>query len=119
MSVGRVEFKIVAGINEIGGVHEGSERKTGRIDLGGWVAGVSMIFVRAISRGARIMPAIPAAETAINNDANGDGEESTSRPPAVYATGKLGCNDNPGSGRDRRAHRKDRAKEVMVERSTE
>lgn len=41
-----------------------------------------MSFVRAISRGARIMPAIPAAETATDNDANGDGDDRTSSPPA-------------------------------------
>ena len=119
MRVGRVECKSVTGAIENGRVQEGSERRTGRIDRGGCVQGVSIIFVRAISKGARIMPAMPAAETATSSDANGDGEESTSSPPAVYATGRLGCSDKPGSGRDRRAQRKDRAKDVIVDRSTE
>lgn len=51
------------------------------IDRGGCVEGVRMSFVRAISRGARMMPATPAAETATANEPSGDGEESISRPP--------------------------------------
>lgn len=53
-----------------------------RIPRGGWVEGVSMSFVRAISRGASITPAIPAAETATAREESGDGEESMSSPPA-------------------------------------
>lgn len=41
-----------------------------------------MSFVRAISKGVRIIPAIPAAETATVKDTSGDGDDSTSRPPA-------------------------------------
>ena len=41
-----------------------------------------MIFVLAISNGARIEPVIPAAETAIARETNGDGEERMSRLPA-------------------------------------
>ncbi len=40
-----------------------------------------MSFVRAISRGASITPAIPAAETATAREESGDGEESMSSLP--------------------------------------
>lgn len=52
------------------------------IERGGCVEGVRMSFVRAISRGASIIPAIPAAETATVREASGDGDDITSRPPA-------------------------------------
>lgn len=44
--------------------------------------GVSINLVLAMSKGARIMPAIPAAETATTKDVNGEGEDKTSNPPA-------------------------------------
>ena len=40
-----------------------------------------MSFVRAMSSGARIMPARPAAETATVREDRGDGEERMSRLP--------------------------------------
>ena len=83
ISVGIVEFKIAAGAIERGSVQLGDVFKVARIDLGGCVEGVRMSFVRAISRGASIIPARPAAETATISEANGEGEDSISRPPAV------------------------------------
>ena len=44
--------------------------------------GVSNSLVLAISKGARMMLAIPAAETATAKDASGKGEDKTSNPPA-------------------------------------
>ena len=86
------------------------------IDRGGWVEGVSMSFVRAISSGAKITPASPAAETATAREDKGEGEERMSRPP-VYDDGPDGevVNDRPGSGNARTAVKKDRTKDVMVE----
>lgn len=81
--VGIVECKIATGAIEIGRVHEGRDFNVDSKDRGGWVEGVRMSFVRAISTGARIIPAIPAAETATKREATGDGEEETSRPPIV------------------------------------
>ena len=40
-----------------------------------------MSLVRAISRGASITPAIPAAETATAKEERGDGEDRISSPP--------------------------------------
>lgn len=80
-NVGIVEFSIAAGAIEKGNVQLGSVFKVARIDLGGWVEGVRMSFVRAISRGASIMPAKPAAETATASEAQGEGEDNISRPP--------------------------------------
>lgn len=51
------------------------------MERGGCVEGVRMSFVRAMSRGARTMPAIPAAETATAKEDSGEGEQSISRPP--------------------------------------
>lgn len=82
ISVGIVEFSIAAGAIEKGNVHLGSVFKVAIIDLGGCVEGVRMSFVRAMSRGASIMPAKPAAETATASEANGEGEDNISSPPA-------------------------------------
>lgn len=77
-----------------------------------------MIFVLAMSNGARIEPAIPAAETAIARETNGDGDERTSKPPA-YVNGVDGWKDIPGSGKAMIAARKERVKDVIVERTIE
>ena len=82
MSVGIVEFRIAAGAIEKGNVQPGSVFRVASIDLGGCVEGVRMSFVRAMSRGASIMPAKPADETATASEAKGDGEDNISRPPA-------------------------------------
>lgn len=72
----------MTGAIERGNDQDGKEFKVESIDRGGCVEGVSMIFVLAISKGARIEPAIPAAETAIAREVNGREEERMSRPPA-------------------------------------
>ena len=82
MNVGSVEFNIATGAIEKGSVQLGSVFNVAIIDLGGCVEGVKMSFVRARSRGASIMPAKPAAETATASEANGEGEDNISRPPA-------------------------------------
>lgn len=82
ISVGIVEFKMAAGAIEKGNVQLGNVFKVARIDLGGCVEGVRMSVVRAISRGASMMPAKPAAETATASEAKGDGDDNMSRPPA-------------------------------------
>ena len=82
ISVGIVEFSIAAGAIEKGKVQPGSVFMVASIDLGGCVEGVRISFVRAMSRGASKMPAKPAAETATASEANGEGEDSMSRPPA-------------------------------------
>lgn len=76
-----------------------------------------MSFVRAVSNGARRTPARPAADTATDRDARGDGEERMSRPPTDE-------NDDawkarPGSGRASRAEMNERAKDVTVEKRIE
>lgn len=81
ISVGIVEFRIATGATEKGSVQPGKVFKVASIDRGGCVEGVRMSFVRAISRGASIMPAKPADETATASEAKGDGEDKISRPP--------------------------------------
>ena len=80
--VGIVELSIATGAIEKGNVQLGSVFKVASIDLGGCVEGVRMSFVRAMSRGARAMPAKPAAETATASEAHGDEDDNMSRPPA-------------------------------------
>lgn len=80
--VGIVECSMAAGAIEKGNVQLGSVFKVASIDLGGCVEGVRMSIVRAMSRGASIMPAKPAAETATASEADGKGEDNMSRPPA-------------------------------------
>ena len=41
-----------------------------------------MSLVRTISRGARAIPAMPAEDTATNKEANGEGDDNISSPPA-------------------------------------
>ena len=79
--MGIIEFSIAAGATEKGSVQLGSVFNVASVDLGGCVEGVRMSFVRAMSKGASIIPANPAAETATAKEANGDGEDSISRPP--------------------------------------
>ena len=92
-----------------------------RIERGGWVAGVRMSLVRAMSSGARRTPARPAAETDTSRDASGEGEDSMSRPPAAEAEVVTGddANERPGSGSARTAERKERIKDEIVERRIE
>ncbi len=81
INVGKVEWSSAVGAIENGNVQLGKVLRVASIDRGGCVEGVKMSFVRAISRGARMMPATPAAETATASEPRGDGEESMSRPP--------------------------------------
>lgn len=80
--------------------------------------GVRISFVRAISRGARKTPAIPAAETVTARETNGEGDDKISSPPTLVKDVDS-CSERPGSGKARRAERNDRAKEVIVERRIE
>ena len=116
--VGSVECRIAVGAIQNGSVQLGSVWRVAITDLGGWVEGVRMSFVRAISRGARMIPATPAAETATAREESGDGEESISRPPAKVEDGDP-VKESPGSGSESKADKKDRTKEVMVDRRIE
>ena len=114
MNVGIVEFRIAAGAIEKGNVQLGSVFSVASIDLGGCVEGVKISFVRAMSRGASMMPAKPAAETATANEANGEGEDNTSMPPAKETEGAA-VKESPGSGSAINAEKNDRIKEVIVD----
>ena len=116
--VGRVECRIAIGAIENGSVQLGNVWRVAMIDRGGCVDGVRISFVRAISRGARRMPAIPAAETATRSEASGEGELSTSSPPALLNDG-VPVKESPGSGRESSAQKNDRTKEVIVEERIE
>ena len=118
ISAGSVEFNIAAGAIEKGNVQLGSVFSVASIDLGGCVEGVRMSFVRAMSRGASMMPAKPAEETATASEANGEGEDSISRPPTCETDG-TDVKESPGSGSAMNAERNDRTKEVMVDRRIE
>lgn len=118
INVGSVACKIVTGAIQNGSVHDDRDLRVDAIDRGGCVEGVRISFVRAISRGARMIPAIPAAETVTARDISGDGEDRISSPPTLVK-GEDNWSERPGSGRARRADRNDRAKEVIVERSIE
>lgn len=87
------------------------------MDLGGCVEGVSMSLVRAMSSGANKMPAMLAADTATASEARGAGDDRMSRPPAE-PDGGLIWNERPGSGMAKTVAKKERAKEVRVERKT-
>ena len=114
INAGSAECKIVGKVSVKGGVQLGRVRKVASIDRGGWVDGVSINLVRAMSKGARMRPATPAAETATVSEARGEGEDKTSRPPAEVKLGAA-VKDNPGSGRTRKAEKKDLRKDVSVE----
>ena len=77
-----VEWRSVTGAIENGINKEGKDFKVRRIERGGWVEGVSMIFVLAMSKGASIQPAMPAAETATRIEVNGAEDDRISSPPA-------------------------------------
>ena len=116
--VAAVEWRKVTGVIEKGNVHEGSDLRVERMLRGGWVEGVSKSLVRAISSGASITPAMPAAETATAKEESGDGEDSMSSPPVcVYED--VNWKERPGSGKARRAEMKERANDVIVERRME
>lgn len=116
--VGSVECRIVTGAIDHGSVHEDRELSVDMIDLGGCVDGVSMSFVRAISRGANIMPAILAAETATASEAKGAGDDRISRPPTEPVDGLI-WKERLGSGTAKIVAKNERAKEVMVDSRTE
>ena len=79
--VGRVECRMVVGAIENGNVQLGRVLRVAIMDRGGWVDGVRISFVRAMSIGARMTPATPAADMATPSEARGDGEDRMSRPP--------------------------------------
>ena len=116
--VGRVECKNATGAIEKGSVQLGNVWRVPMIDRGWCVDGVRMSFVRAISSGARRMPAMPAADTATSSEASGEGELSTSSPPALLKDG-VPVKESPGSGRESSAEKKDRTKEVIVDERIE
>lgn len=82
ISVGSVECKNVTGAIDHGKVQDDRVFKVDKTDLGGCVEGVKMSFVRAISRGARMIPARLAADTAMASDDIGAGDDRMSKPPA-------------------------------------
>ena len=104
-----------------GTVHELRDVKADSIDRGGCVDGVSISFVRAVSRGERIMLAIPVADTATARETAGDSEDSMSYPPnaVVLEENAENCDVRPGSGKASMAARKDLEKEVNVENNME
>ncbi len=118
MKVGIIAFKIVTGAIESGRDQEFNDFNADRIDRGGCVEGVRISFVRAVSKGARTMPAIPAADTTTASEVKGEGDESISNPPAYVNDEEIG-NERPGSGSARTAERNDRANEVIVDESME
>lgn len=118
INVGKMEWSNAVGAMDKGNVQLGNVLRVANIDRGGCVEGVSINFVRAISRGARIIPATPAAETATAREPRGDGEESMSRPPVQLNIG-VAVKENPGSGSARKAEKNERTKEVMVDERTE
>ena len=61
---------------------------------------------------------MPAAETATSSEESGEGELSTSSPPALLKDG-VPVKESPGSGRNSRAEKKDRTKEVIVDERIE
>ena len=118
MKVGSVECRKVTGAIDHGNVQDESVLRVDMTDLGGWSEGVSISFVLAMSKGATSIPAIPAADTAIASEAIGVGEESISSPPTVPAGGLI-WNERLGSGTANIAAKKDRVKDVMVDRRIE
>ena len=110
-----VEWSIVTGAIDIGSVQEGRDRNVDRIERGGCVDGVSISLVRAMSRGDKIMPARPAAETATAKEESGEGEERMSSPIAEVEGGEI-WKERLESGNARRAEIKDREKVAIVER---
>lgn len=75
----------------MGNVHVGNVLIVAMMERGGCVEGVRINFVRAMSRGARTIPAIPAAETATAKEDRG--RESR------------GCRGRPCKRRDLRSWR--------------
>ena len=113
-----VEWSNVTGTIDIGTIQEGSDRNVDSIERGGCVDGVSISFVRAMSRGDRSMPASPAAETATAKEESGEGEERMSSPIAEVE-GRDIWKERLESGNARRAEIKEREKVVIVERRIE
>lgn len=116
--VDRTEWMTVTGAMVKGNDQDARDFKVESMDRGGWVEGVSMIFVLAISRGASSEPAMPAADTAIARDVSGDVDERISRPPA-YVNGVDIRKERPGSGKTRIAERKERVNDVIVDNRIE
>ena len=120
MKVGIVEWRMVVGARERGTVQLGRDFNVEMMERGGCADGVSISLVLAMSKGASIVPAIPAAETATARDDSGNAEERISNPP-VYVPGPDGVRlkERPGSGRAKTAEMTDRRKELTVARRME
>ena len=90
------------------------------IERGGCVDGVTISRVLAMSRGARMVLAMPAAETAMAREDKGEAEDSMSSPP-VYVPGPEGVRlkERPVSGKAKTADRTDRRNEFTVARRIE
>jgi len=112
--VGRHPWRIVAGARLAGRIQEPRLRTVAGKVRGGWVQGVSINRVRAISTGARITAARADASVVASKDDSGDGEEMISRPPGT-AEDEAG---EEGSGSASTAQSKDRKNVVSEERST-
>jgi hypothetical protein len=110
----------VIGAMAVGTIHDFNVFNAGTMDRGGYVEGVSMSLVRAMSMGARIMPARPEADTVAKRAARGAGDERMSIPVREEGPGRElpADRDMPGSGRARTAQIKERRKVVSVERRT-
>lgn len=86
IKVGIIAFKIVTGAIENGRVQEFNDLSVERMDRGGCIDGVNISFVRAVSNGVRMIPAIPAADITTTREVRGEGDDKISSPPA-YADG--------------------------------
>ena len=123
MAVGRVEWRKVTGASQNGTDQESIDCKMVRRERGGCVDGVSMSTVRAMSMGARRIPVMPAAPTAVSKLVMGYGDDKTSKPPTadgmLIRYGGDAFGPKPGSGIARAAQRMERMKDVTVEVRTE
>ena len=83
--------------------------------------GVSISCVRAMSRGASIIPARPAAETETRREVRGEVEDRMSSPPEAGLLAVAGddAKERPGSGRARKAEKQERIKEEIVDERSE
>ena len=83
MKVGKAEWRKVTGAIESGRIQLERDWRAESSERGGWVDGVSISFVRAMSKGANNKPAIPAAPAAAAKLDSGEEEERMSRPPVA------------------------------------
>lgn len=103
---------------EVGTIHERRDETVEIIDRGGWVVGVAISFVLAMSNGDRRSPAIPEADTESIKEVRGDGDERISSRAKVEGEGNAVI-ATVGSGSAKTAQKNDLKKDVIVERMTE